>query len=225
MINRWMNRLGAELVGLYTAWMVERDLHFEAPIPAGAKILAANHPTTSDPFYLLPLLREPVSILIAGHIFRQPLFGAYLRAAGHIPVEAGDGRTALAAGLERLKQGISLLIFPEGSPRGKRLAGHRNPGTGAVRLALLSGAPLVPIGVHVDPVKIRYSQRMAGGAPDVARWYPRGPYGITVGAPWRLSGNLEDRDKIRRLTAGLMARINQLMQAGGERRQSQSKLI
>jgi 1-acyl-sn-glycerol-3-phosphate acyltransferase len=49
--------------------MLDVDIQWHAPLPEGPKILAANHPTTTDPLYILTLLAEPVSVPITAASF------------------------------------------------------------------------------------------------------------------------------------------------------------
>ena len=62
------------LMRAYTNLLVNMDIEFEAPLPAGPKILVANHPTTTDPFFLSLLSDEPVFIPVTGMAFEVPIF-------------------------------------------------------------------------------------------------------------------------------------------------------
>ena len=66
----------------YTGLLVNMDIKFEAPLPEGPKILVANHPTTTDPFFLSLLSGEPILIPVTGMAFEVPIFGNLLRSAG-----------------------------------------------------------------------------------------------------------------------------------------------
>ena len=56
----------------YTGLLVNMDIKFEAPLPEGPKILVANHPTTTDPFFLSLLSGEPILIPVTGYGVRSP---------------------------------------------------------------------------------------------------------------------------------------------------------
>src|SRR5512137_1672690 len=102
MANTHLNRLGRLAAGLYGHTLLEMDVERRAPLPAGAKIIAPNHPATTDPFLMMGLVHEPISILITDMCFQVPLLGRYLRAAGHVPVVDGHGQAAFEEAVKRL---------------------------------------------------------------------------------------------------------------------------
>ena len=110
-----LNRTAGTLSRTYAGLALSMDVHRHAPLPAGAKIIAANHPTTTDPFLMMGLTGEPLYILITNMCFEMPFLGGFLRRAGHIPVAAGNGRAAFEAAVELLKEGKTVGIFPEGA--------------------------------------------------------------------------------------------------------------
>ena len=77
-------------------------------------------------------------------MFRVPVLGTVMRAFGAFPVNLKIGdRGALRLSLEHLKAGGALVIFPEGS---RTRSGQLQPfKQGVIRLALESGAPIVPV--------------------------------------------------------------------------------
>ena len=132
------------------------DVQWRAPLPEGPKILAANHPTTTDPFFILTLLSEQTSVLVTGGAFEVPLFGAYLRRAGHVPVLRDSGGATIREATDLLRSGRTVAIFPEGalSPLEGGIGFHR-PRSGVARLALATGAPVIPIGIGLQQERIR----------------------------------------------------------------------
>lgn len=218
-----LNRVAGPVVGLYAALMLDLDVAWDAPLPEGPKIIAPNHPTTTDPFLVTTVVREPVSILIDDRLFKVPLFGRYLRLAGHVPVVPGRGREAFEAARRLLEAGRTVAIFPEGHispPEG----GFYGPRTGAVRLSLITGAPIVPVGIHLDRARIRLVETSIEGKTVVGTWYLRGPYAITVGEPMRLQGDVEDREHVRAASERLIQRIAVLARQG-ERRTRASQVL
>lgn len=201
----WASR---PVVGTYTSTMLHMDVQLHAAFPAGAKIIAANHPSTTDPFFVAAILRQQSFILIKDLLFQVPVFGAYLRFSGHIPVSQGGGQAALDAALERLHQGCTVVIFPEGalSPLGS----FCEPRTGVARLALLSGAPVIPVGIHLQSERTHDFRSTVGGQVEDSRWYLRGPYNMTVGQALRFTGNVEDRAHVRAVAGTVMHRIVEL---------------
>lgn len=202
-------RLGLPVIDLYENLMFDIGIRREKPLPAGPKILVSNHPTTSDPFLVLEIAPEPVRILIEERLFQVPLFGLYLRLAGHIPVVEGNGRAAYAAALRTLRDRKSVALYPEGaiSPR----AGGIHPlRSGAARLAIESGAPIVPVGVALDRARIRRIETKVNNETALGTWYFHGPYEITVGAPLEFHGDVEDRDRVDSVSAKILDRIAEL---------------
>jgi hypothetical protein len=75
-------------------WGQTAQVMLDAVLAVMINNLAANYPTTIDPFSLLTLTRDQVSILVTEFCFKLPVIGHYLRAAGHIPVVHSNGRSA-----------------------------------------------------------------------------------------------------------------------------------
>lgn len=202
--------LGCSAVTRYIQTQYRFDLIHQAPLPAGPKIFAANHPTTVDPFLLLALAPEQMSILITGDVFKIPLFGLYLRAAGHIPVIRGRDRDAFDKALYLLKAGRSIGIFPEGSlsPLNAEI-GFGQAHTGAVRLALESGAPIVPVGIYLIKERIKFVHGKIDKTPGTARLYLNGPYAMTVGQALWFGKNLE-REEVKYASQEVIQQIARL---------------
>jgi 1-acyl-sn-glycerol-3-phosphate acyltransferase len=200
------------------------DVLFHMPLPAGPKIIAANHPATTDPFYVAVMLRQQSFILINNLLFQVPVLGSYLRASSHIPVMAGAGQEAIDAALEHLRDGHNVIIFPEGDLSPLE-GGFQKPRTGVARLALASGAPVIPVGVHLQRERVRLIQSTVRGEVNVGRWYLRGPYHQTVGNPMRFNGDLEDRDLVRSVAGRIMNRIIELSHESRNRMISRSGYI
>lgn len=110
----------------------------------GPVLLVANHSSLLDPPLVGGLARRPVSFLAKAELFELPLFGWFLRRLGAKPLrrEGGDPG-ALRMALRVLEAGGVLLVFPEGT-RGEEGV-LRSPKPGAGMLAVLSGAPVVPV--------------------------------------------------------------------------------
>lgn len=207
--------VGWAVIGVLAKIMLRKNVVAYAPVPKGPKILVANHPTVSDPFVLFTTLRERISILIYHKVFSIPLFGTYLKMAGHIPVVQGNGQKAFNRALEFLNQGVSVLVFMEGdiSPE----VGQRAPRTGAVRLAIHSGAPIVPIGVSVHKKNIRYINGTVGGTRVRETWYLHGMYAITIGKQLRVVGDPDNRTKVNETSKMVMAQVSKLAEESATR--------
>jgi 1-acyl-sn-glycerol-3-phosphate acyltransferase len=173
---------------------VEGLEHVPTDAPA---ILASNHPSTVDVVFMPSVLARPVYFLAKSEYF-SGLSRHFFSNVGVIPV-ARDGGDAAEASLRKaqeiLEAGNLLGIYPEGtrSPDGRLYRGK----TGPVRLALRTGAPLVPVAMHGT-----YDVMPPGArVPRIRR------VGVRFGAPLDLSryaGRAEDRFALRGATDELM---------------------
>jgi 1-acyl-sn-glycerol-3-phosphate acyltransferase len=113
-------------------------------VPAsGGAILVANHESIWDPFVLGVATQREIHYMAKAELFRTRPLAAALRSLNAFPVERGGGDRAAISEAGRLLEGGALLgIFPQGTSKPERQAGwHR----GAARLALATGAPVVPV--------------------------------------------------------------------------------
>lgn len=112
-------------------------------------IFVANHVSQYDIFTFQGYFPHDFRWIAKKELFKIPLFGAALRRSGMIPIDRSQGRNAIKSldkAADRIRQGASVLIFPEGtrSPDGTL----REFKYGAVLLAIKSGVPVVPIGFN-----------------------------------------------------------------------------
>ncbi len=110
---------------------------------ASPVILVANHESMFDPWLLALVTRRPVRYMAKAELWRAPLLGPILDAFGAFPVERGTGDgSAMSRAASLLHDGEVIGIFPQGTS--KQL--HERPfHRGAARLALVTGATLVPV--------------------------------------------------------------------------------
>ena len=118
---------------------------------SGSYILVSNHVTNVDAlavaFFVYVQLKRAPHFLAKESLFRVPVLGAILRAAGQIPVYRSGHRndTPLKAAHAYLEAGHSIAIFPEGTlTRDPNLWPMRGK-SGAIRLALETGVPVFPV--------------------------------------------------------------------------------
>jgi 1-acyl-sn-glycerol-3-phosphate acyltransferase len=186
--------------------MLKVDIHWKAPLPAGPKLVVANHPSISDVLYLSLLSPQPIKLLIIESPFLVPVLGTYLRWSGHVPVVHGYGRAAFEEAYCLLEAGNSVALFPEGWVSPQR--GGFNPSrTGAARLALLTGVPVVPVGIYLPRERNWVVSVNVGDRRTVGYWYLRGPYSMTVGQPLHFEGDVEDRGLVASVSDSIMRRI------------------
>ncbi|HEU4326753.1 MAG TPA: lysophospholipid acyltransferase family protein [Roseiflexaceae bacterium] len=201
-----LSHIGRLLARVYAAGLLELDIQRQAPLPDGPCLLAANHPSTLDPLLIALVAGRPARILISDSVFQVPLVGRYLRAAGHIPVVADRGREAFLAARSALEAGGTVVIFPEGaiSPLDGRFHRLRS---GLARLALDTGAPVVPAGIALDRARLHLTELQIAGKTEIGTWYLRGPYAVSLGRPLRFAGDPEDRARVAQVSNTLAAQI------------------
>jgi 1-acyl-sn-glycerol-3-phosphate acyltransferase len=178
-------------------------------IPAtGGAILAGNHLSVADEIFLGAVVPRHLAFWakaeyfdgtgIKGFVTKQIVGGL-----GAIRVERAGGRAALAAfdgAIPVLKAGDLVAVYPEGtrSPDGRLYRGR----TGAARLAVAAGVPLIPVGVlgtdRVQPIGARVPRLGAG------------PVTVRIGKPIDTGGRGDDRTSLRELTDELMVEIQKL---------------
>jgi 1-acyl-sn-glycerol-3-phosphate acyltransferase len=193
----------------YTSLMLDMDIRWHAPMPKGPKILAPNHPTTTDPLYLMTLLREQVSFLVTAALFNLPVVGAYLRAAGHVPAVRGSEGATVDAMIRQVEAGRSLAIFPEGA-LSPLVGGFHRPHSGVARVALRTGAPVIPIGIGLQRERIRVIEAYVDGDKAIGHFYTSGPYAITVGRPLTFAGDVGDHEQVHAVAGQIMHQIQDL---------------
>lgn len=114
---------------------------------AGPAILAPNHFSAMDHFFCGIYLRRRVRFMAKSQLFKGPL-GWVLQHGGAFPVRRGQrDEEAIETALQILRSGGVVVIYPEGGrSRTAAVGRHARPGVG--RLALESGAPVIPVAIH-----------------------------------------------------------------------------
>lgn len=187
-------------------------------LPPGPKIVVANHTLATDTFVLPCIIPEKLHFLIQSEVFTLPIVGKLLALADQIPVFKGRGQEALSAAREKLLQGKNIALYPEG--RLNHGKGLDRAHTGAARLALQSGAPLVPVGVFTPPEFAHPIRARMFGRQVLGGWQFGGPCFVHIGDP--LLPSPKDRiengfDAIQELTEELMSRIDRLVQYASQK--------
>jgi 1-acyl-sn-glycerol-3-phosphate acyltransferase len=180
---------------------------------SGAFIMAANHITDFDPLVTAYTLwhhgRVP-HYLAKASLFRAPVIGWAFRVTGQVAVErASRGHSSTISQGERLiTEGLALVIYPEGTlTRDPELWPMRGK-SGAVRIALETGVPLIPA-AHWGAQKIlpRWAKRIS--------LFPRKTVNIVIGEPLDLSrwqGKQLDAKTLSEATLFVMEAITRLLE-------------
>jgi 1-acyl-sn-glycerol-3-phosphate acyltransferase len=193
--------------------IMKRDWHGQEHIPrSGGVIVAANHLSYADwaamALFIHQAGRYP-AFLIKSSAFNVKVIGPFLHAAGQFPVNRGATDAALVLNdAERgLAQGECLIFYPEGTATRDPDLWPMVPKTGVARLALATGAPVIPVAqwgtqdilpygtknLHVMP---RHTVQMLAGPPvDLSRY----------------EGEPMSRDVLRGAAATIMADITGLL--------------
>src|SRR5207248_7933507 len=130
--------------------LTKRDWHGAENIPSeGGIIVAANHVSEMDPVvvgHFLVNLRRAPRFLAKAELFRKPPMKWIVEGAKQIPVNrlATDASAAVAPAVDALENGECVLIYPEGSATRDPNLWPMKARTGVARVALMSGAPVIP---------------------------------------------------------------------------------
>lgn len=128
-------------------WPVEVSGYGNVP-SAGAAIVCPNHLSFFDSVFMMMTLDRPVYFIGKADYLDSWRTRRLFPALGMIPIDRDSGIRAMAAldaGADLLRAGALLCVFPEGSRSRDGLL-HRGY-TGAARLSLAVGCPIVPVGI------------------------------------------------------------------------------
>jgi len=203
--------IAAPVVGI----MVRYRFHDREKMPKdGAIVITPNHFTNIDPVVvgvgMWHLGRNP-RFMAKASILRAPVVGWLLRQSGQIPVERGgtsQSAQSLKAAKELVSRGRALIVYPEGSLTRDPDMWPMRGKSGAVRLALEQGIPIIPV-AHwgTQAVMARYSNKI--------NVFPRHDVHIKVGDPVDLSefvNRPRDASTLNAATAKVMDAITALLE-------------
>lgn len=171
----------------------------------GGVVLAPNHYTWADPILVQIVLGRPGFYLGKASLFKGPVGSRFFPWMGMVPVdrEKGGNDAAVQAMVRVVEAGFVAGVFPEGTRSAHPdLLPFR---TGAVRVALLTGAPIVPVGVLSD--------RFWGKGKTLPRFGHRNY--VAFGEPYVLGkdpGLASDKDYLRKASDDLQQRVRALLQ-------------
>lgn len=171
-------------------------------------IIAANHLGLFDPLFLGVLFirktKKKLRFLVdTRNLFWKTMGIGLQHWTNNIPIRPGKHDKAIADSVRALQRGDSVGVFPEGKVNTSPtlLSGR----TGAVRMSLLSGKPIIPVGIENTNVSLMTI---------IFRRFANRQEGITIrfGEPYLPKGDVTNATVVRELTDDLMRRIASLSQ-------------
>jgi 1-acyl-sn-glycerol-3-phosphate acyltransferase len=182
-------------------------------VAPGAKIIAGNHPNATDGFYLFFIFNEQLHFFAQDDLFDIPFVGWLFTHSGQIRVIPDQKKLAMEQAIKYLEQDKVVAIFPEArlNPDGQPTKSH----TGAVRLAVATRAPIIPIGFYVPPKNLHHISRMKKGEVSQGHWQTHGHCYVHIGSPWQIGEDVvqpAEQADMRGVTEQLMDKINDQVQ-------------
>ncbi len=116
-------------------------------VPEGSVLFVSNHQGYADiPIFFAAMPAKQMGFIAKTSLGKIPVFGEWIRDIRSIFIEREDTRSSIKTfeeGISLLKQGFSLVIFPEGTrSKGPHMGEFKK---GSLRLAVKSGVPVVPV--------------------------------------------------------------------------------
>ena len=193
--------------------VMKRDWHGRENIPGdGGVIIAPNHLSYADwaavALFTYQAGRYP-AFLIKSPVFDVKLIGPFLRSVGQLPVNRGqiDAALVLKDAERSLRAGECLIVYPEGTASRDPDLWPMTGKTGVARLALVTGAPVIPVAHWGAQVILPYGSKKP-------HLVPRHLVRMLAGPPVDLSayrGRPLGREVLRGATDAVMADITRLL--------------
>jgi 1-acyl-sn-glycerol-3-phosphate acyltransferase len=144
----WTYTLGRIVLTLPTLLIYRvRKIGLENVPREGALILAPNHFSQMDHFFVGVYLRRKVRFMAKSQMFGPPVLTYIYKHGGVFPVRRGHhDEEAIETAREILRQEEMLLVYAEGGRSRSQQLGRPKPGIG--RIALETGAPVVPVAIY-----------------------------------------------------------------------------
>jgi 1-acyl-sn-glycerol-3-phosphate acyltransferase len=194
-----MSRRLYQRLRVVVAWLCHRLYRVEVEgasnIPrVGGCVLAANHDSSIDPALLALTTERPIRFIARAELW-QPGLRRLLDALGAIPIRRGEGdNRAMRRARRLLEAGELVAIFPQGTVLRFK---NRRFRRGAARVALTTGAPLVPVRLFGTAAAFSILPPRLG--------FPR--LRVVVGEPLRVERQEPTREAATQLTADLESAI------------------
>lgn len=115
-------------------------------LPAEPGVILANHQSSWETILIYKLV-FPVAPILKRELLNIPFWGWAIRLQRPIAIDRSKpreaGKSLLVQGVDRIRRGYSIMIFPEGTRSGPGMT--KRFSRGGARLAIAAGAPIVPI--------------------------------------------------------------------------------
>ncbi|MCX4255658.1 MAG: lysophospholipid acyltransferase family protein [Oscillospiraceae bacterium] len=168
-----------------------------------ALVMASNHRSYADPVILTMPMKKPVTYMAKEELFKNKLFGWFIRKLGALPVKRGTGdMQVIDDAVDILESGRHLVIFPEGTRSKDGKVGKGK--TGVALIAARSGADVLPCGIIFEGEKLHFRSKLTLRFGKVI---PAEEIAVTDGSPKELKAA-----KLR-----IMSAITELVEGGGDK--------
>ncbi|MCI9410227.1 MAG: 1-acyl-sn-glycerol-3-phosphate acyltransferase [Oscillospiraceae bacterium] len=168
-----------------------------------ALVMASNHRSYADPVILTMPMKKPVTYMAKEELFKNKLFGWFIRKLGAFPVKRGTGdMQVIDDAVDILESGRHLVIFPEGTRSKDGKVGKGK--TGVALIAARSGVDVLPCGIIFEGEKLHFRSKLILRFGKVI---PAEEIAVTDGSPKELKAA-----KLR-----IMSAITELVEGGGDK--------
>jgi 1-acyl-sn-glycerol-3-phosphate acyltransferase len=165
-------------------------------------LVVSNHASVLDPPFIGGACPRELYFLAKEELFAIPLFGRFIHALNARPVKRdGSDSRALKAALKLLADNRAILLFPEGTRGVEGRLGEGKPGAGM--LAVMSGAPVVPVYISGTSRALPPGRAVPRPARIRVRFGPA--------LSFKSAGDERRKERYREATTEMMRAIAQLM--------------
>jgi 1-acyl-sn-glycerol-3-phosphate acyltransferase len=172
-------------------------------------VVVANHISHFDPFLLSFAFTRTIDWMTTEEFYSNPLIGRWLRALNTVPVDRSrPDQRALRVGVERLRAGRIVGVFPEGGIRAgaTSILGGAAPKSGAAALARIAGVPIIP-SVIFGADRLYAPRSWLPGPPRTKIWIAVGPpLSVSEGSGRQANARLVEA--LRAIAAAAIAHFN-----------------